>query len=116
MDFKIYGLCPICKDINNNKYSYHKDIDSYLCTNCGFYVTKHSLDCINYSEDKSEIELYKTIIEKRILSIKENLTYCHKVKKYIKQDILCIKCNLCKLKIKEIEDSNKKIMKYIGAD
>lgn len=72
MDFKIYGLCPICKDINNNKYSYHKDIDSYLCTNCGFYVTKHSLDCINYSEDKSEIELYKIIIEKRILTIKKD--------------------------------------------
>ncbi|MGD8779049.1 MAG: hypothetical protein PVH88_08845 [Ignavibacteria bacterium] len=52
----------------------------------------------------------------RILSIKENLTYCHKLKKYIKQDILCMKCNLCKLKIKEIEDFNKKIMKYIGAD
>lgn len=47
---------------------------------------------------------------------KDNLTYCHKIKKYIKQDILCIKCNLCKLKIKEIEDFNKKIMKYIGAD
>ena len=72
MNFKIYGLCPICKDINNNKYSYHKDIDSYLCVDCGFYVTKHSLDCINNSEDKSEIELYKTIIEKRILTIKKD--------------------------------------------
>lgn len=50
------------------------------------------------------------------MNIDKKLTWCYLVNDWIKQDIICLTCNKCELRLKEIEEANNKIMKYLGVE